>query len=56
LKNISIETKIVAFFGVALLLLVLAGGQMYRSIIEYRDISHMVAHTHLVLEAIEEVR
>ena len=56
MKNISIETKIVASFGAALLLLLLAGGQMYRSIIEYRDTSRMVAQTHLVLDAIEEVR
>ena len=56
MKNISIETKIVASFGAALLLLLLAGGQMYRSIIEYRDTSRMVAQTHLVLEAIEQVR
>ena len=56
MKNISIETKIVASFGGALMLLLLAGGQMYRTIVEYRDTSRMVAHTHLVLEAIEEVR
>ena len=56
MKKLTIETKIVGGFCAALLLMLLAGGQMYRSIIEYRDTSLMVTHTHQVLEAIEEVR
>jgi signal transduction histidine kinase/CHASE3 domain sensor protein len=56
MKNFSTETKIVASFGATLLLLLLAGGQMYRSIIEYKDTTNMVARTHLVLDAIEEMR
>jgi signal transduction histidine kinase/CheY-like chemotaxis protein len=56
MKKLTIESKIVVGFTAVLLLLLLAGGQMYRSIVEYRDTSRMVSHTHQVLEAIEEVR
>ncbi len=56
MKRISIETKIVGGFAAALVLLLLAGGQMYRSLMEYQSTSRWVAHSHLVLEAIDEVR
>ncbi len=56
MKKLSVESIIVISFISAMVLLLLAGGQMYRSIMEYRNSSRLVAHTHLVLEAIEEVR
>jgi signal transduction histidine kinase/CHASE3 domain sensor protein/CheY-like chemotaxis protein len=56
MKKLSVESTIVLGFATALIILLLAGGEMYRSIQEYRDTSRLVAHTHLVLEAIEEVR
>jgi signal transduction histidine kinase len=56
MKIVSLESKIVGAFVAALVLLLLAGGQSYRSLKEYMDTSRWVAHTHLVLEAVEEVR
>jgi signal transduction histidine kinase len=56
MKKLNVEATIVSSFAAALVLLLLAGGQMYRSLMEYRETSRLVAHTHLVLEAIEEVR
>jgi signal transduction histidine kinase len=56
MKKFTVEATIVSGFAAALILLLLAGGQMYRSLTEYRETSRLVAHTYLVLEAIEEVR
>jgi signal transduction histidine kinase/CHASE3 domain sensor protein len=56
MKKFTIESKILGGFIAALLLLLLAGGQIFRSFNEYMNASNSVAHTHLVLEAIEEVR
>jgi signal transduction histidine kinase/CHASE3 domain sensor protein len=39
-----------------MVLLLLAGGQLYRSLMEYRDTSRLIAHTNMVLDAIDEVR
>ncbi|MHB8120793.1 MAG: ATP-binding protein [Desulfuromonadaceae bacterium] len=56
MKKLTLESIIVGGFIAALVLLLLAGGQMYRSLKAYMNTSKSVAHTHLVLEAIEEVR
>jgi signal transduction histidine kinase/CHASE3 domain sensor protein/CheY-like chemotaxis protein len=56
MKTLSIESKIVGGFIVALVVLLLAGSQMYRSLTEYIDTSRWVAHSHLVLDALDEVR
>jgi signal transduction histidine kinase/CheY-like chemotaxis protein len=56
MKIISVEYKIVGSFVAALLLLLLAGSQMYRSLAEYREASRLVVHSYLVLQTVEEVR
>ena len=56
MNRLSVESKIVGAFTATLLLLLLAGGLMYRTLMEYRQTMQMVAHTHLVLESIEEMR
>jgi len=56
MKKLSIEYRLVIGFAAALLLLLLAGGQMYRSLQEYMDTSHWVAHTYQVLDALGDVR
>ena len=56
MSRFSVESKIVGAFTTTLLLLLLAGGLMYRTLMEYRQTIQMVAHSHLVLESIEEVR
>jgi signal transduction histidine kinase/CHASE3 domain sensor protein len=56
MKKFTLETRVVTGFAATLVLLLLAGGQLYRSLMEYRDTSRLVAHTNLVLDAIDEVR
>jgi signal transduction histidine kinase/CHASE3 domain sensor protein len=56
MKKISVESKIVASFVAALVLLFLAGGQMYRSLVEYREASRWVVHSYQVLKTVEEIR
>jgi signal transduction histidine kinase/ActR/RegA family two-component response regulator len=52
MKKNAIETSLVAGFAAVLVLLLLAGAQMYRSLQEYRDTLRSVEHTHLVLRAL----
>ena len=56
MKKFSVESKIVVGFVTAVVVLLLAGGQLYRTLNEYRDTSRWIAHTHLVLDAIDDVR
>ncbi len=56
MKRLSIEYKLIVGFGTALLLLLLAGGQMYRSLQEYMETSRWVVHTYKVLDALGDVR
>jgi signal transduction histidine kinase/CHASE3 domain sensor protein len=56
MKKISVESKLVGSFAAALVLLFLAGGQMYRSLVEYRDASRWVVHSYQVLQTVEEIR
>jgi signal transduction histidine kinase/CHASE3 domain sensor protein len=56
MKKLSIEYRLVIGFTVALMLLLLAGGQMYRSLQEYMETSHGVSHTYQVLDALGDVR
>jgi len=55
-KRLSIEYRIVGGFAAALLLLMVAGGQMYRSLRGYMETSGWVAHSYQVLDALSEVR
>jgi signal transduction histidine kinase/ActR/RegA family two-component response regulator len=52
MKKNAIETSLVAGFAAILVLLLLAGAQMYRSLQEHRDTLRLVEHTHLVLRAL----
>ncbi|MEI6207936.1 MAG: ATP-binding protein [Desulfuromonadales bacterium] len=56
MKKLTTESKIVSGFVAALVLMLLAGWQMYSSLMDYSATSRLVAHTHMVLEAVEEVR
>jgi signal transduction histidine kinase/CHASE3 domain sensor protein/CheY-like chemotaxis protein len=56
MQRFSVESKIVGAFTATLLLLLLVGGLMYRTLIEYRQTMQMVVHTYSVLESIEEMR
>ena len=55
MRKITIEYRIVIGFTIALILLLLAGGQLYRSLHEYMDTSRWVAHTYQVLDALGDV-
>jgi signal transduction histidine kinase/DNA-binding response OmpR family regulator/CHASE3 domain sensor protein len=55
MKKFTIESRLVGGFSAALVLLLLAGGQMYRSLQEYQSTSHWVVHTYQVLEALDAV-
>ncbi len=55
MKKFTAEYKLVGGFVGALLLLLLAGGQMYRSLQEYRETSRWVVHTYQVLDALGDV-
>ncbi len=56
MKRLSIEYRVVGGFAGALLLLLLAGGQMYRSLSGYVETSAWVAHSYQVLDALGDVR
>jgi len=56
MKKFSMEYRLVIGFTVALMLLLLASGQMYRSLQEYMDTSHLVSRTYKVLDALGDVR
>ena len=56
MKRLNIEYRLVLGFAAALILLLLAGLQMYRSLQEYRDTSRWVSHTYQVLDALSYVR
>jgi len=55
MKKFSIESRLAAGFAAALLLLLLAGAQMYRSLRDYKETSDWVVHTYEVLGALEAV-
>ena len=55
MKKLSIESRLAGGFAAALLLLLLAGWQMYRSLQEYKVTSDWVVHTYQVLESLEAV-
>ena len=56
MKRLTIEYRIIGGFAAALVLLLLAGGQMYRSLREYMDTSRWIVHTYQVLDALGDVR
>lgn len=55
MKKTSIESRLFAGLAVALVLLLLAGGQLYRSFQEYVETSRWIAHTYQVLDALGDV-
>lgn len=55
MKKNSIEFNITICFAAVVFLLLVAGGQMYRSIQEYRDTLRWVEHTHQVIRALNQV-
>ena len=52
MKKFTIEYRLVGGFTIALVMLLLAGGQMYRSLHEYMETSHWVTHSYQVLDAL----
>ena len=55
MKTSSIEIKVAAGFTAALIMLLIAGGFMYRSISEYSEASRWVAHTNSILRELENM-
>lgn len=55
LKILSIESWLVGGFAIVLALLLLASGQMYRSLQEYKETSQWVVHSYQVLGALNVV-
>jgi signal transduction histidine kinase len=55
MKKRTIETSLVVGFATVLVLLLLAGGQMYRSLHEYMDTIRWVEHTHQVIRSLNAV-
>ncbi|MCP5159701.1 MAG: CHASE3 domain-containing protein, partial [Gammaproteobacteria bacterium] len=55
LKKSTIGIKLISGFATALIVLLLAGWQMYRSLEGYIDTSHWVNHTYQALEALGEL-
>jgi len=56
MKKFTVEHKLVIGFAVALMLLLLSGGLMFRSLQEYKNISFWVSRTYQVLDALGDVR
>jgi PAS domain S-box-containing protein len=54
MKRLSIEHRVVGGFIIALLMLLLAGIQMYRSLHEYMRNSSMVSHSYQILNAVDQ--
>lgn len=55
MKKNSIEFNITICFAAVVFLLLVAGGQMYRSLQEYRDTLRWVEHTHQVIRTLNKV-
>ncbi|WP_114969618.1 response regulator [Rhodoferax ferrireducens] len=55
MKKLTIESRLIGGFAIALVLLLLAGGQMYRSLQEYKNTSDWVVHTYQVRGDLEAV-
>lgn len=55
MKKISLETRVFTGFSLALICLLIAGLQMYKSLSGYIETTRWVAHTHLVLEDLESI-
>lgn len=55
MKINSLEFNITICFAAVVFLLLVAGGQMYRSIQEYRDTLRWVEHTHQVIRTLNKV-
>lgn len=55
MKKWSIESKVLAGFGVALAILVFVGGLAYQSTLQYIEASRQVAQTHEALASLEEI-
>jgi signal transduction histidine kinase/CHASE3 domain sensor protein/CheY-like chemotaxis protein len=56
MKKLSVESTIVIGFATAIILMLLAGGQMYRSLLEYKNTSDLIAQTNQLLDSIGDVR
>ncbi len=56
MKKFTVEHKLLIGFAVALMLLLLSGGLMFRSLQEYKNISFWVSRTYQVLDALGDVR
>lgn len=55
MKKWSIESKVLAGFGVALAVLFFVGGLAYQSTLQYAETSRRVAQTHEALAVLEEI-
>jgi signal transduction histidine kinase/ActR/RegA family two-component response regulator len=55
MKKRTIESSLVVGFAAVLVVLLLAGGQMYRSLHEYMDTMRWVEHTHQVIRSLNAV-
>ena len=55
MKKWSIESKVLAGFGVALAILVFVGGLAYQSTLQYVEASRQVTQTHEAMAALEEI-
>ena len=56
MKIFTTEYKLVIGFALALMLLLLSSGLMFRSLQEYKNISFLVSRTYQVLDALGDVR
>jgi len=55
MKKWSIESKVLAGFGVALAVLLFVGGLAYQSTLQYAEASRRVTQTHEAMAALEEI-
>ncbi|MFZ6757718.1 response regulator [Undibacterium sp. Ji50W] len=56
MKKFSTEFRLVTGLGLGLILLLIAGWQLYRALQEYRNNSYWVEHTYLVMGALDDMK